>query len=97
MAAVDHNRRDVLQLTEVLARYGKPDVFNTDQGSQFTGAAFTSALVGQSIAIGSLKHLSMPKICSGNRDHLSPRCIRSTTMVENFRLCPVHGFALHSV
>src|SRR5262245_54963275 len=31
-------------LTEALARYGKPDVFNTDQGSQFTGAAFTSAL-----------------------------------------------------
>ena len=38
-------------LTEALARYGKPDVFNTDQGSQFTGAAFTSALVGHGIAI----------------------------------------------
>ena len=24
-------------LTEALARYGKPDLFNTDQGSQFTG------------------------------------------------------------
>jgi putative transposase len=38
-------------LTEALARYGKPDVFNTDQGSQFTGTAFTSALVGHGIAI----------------------------------------------
>ena len=38
-------------LTEALARYGKPDVLNTDQGSQFTGAAFTSALVGHGIAI----------------------------------------------
>jgi putative transposase len=26
-------------LEDALARYGKPDVFNTDQGSQFTGAA----------------------------------------------------------
>ena len=38
-------------LTEALARYGKPDVLNTDQGSQFTGADFTSALVGHGIAI----------------------------------------------
>ena len=38
-------------LTEALARYGKPDVFNTDQGSQFTGQAFTGALVGHGITI----------------------------------------------
>ena len=25
-----------------MARHGKPEIFNTDQGSQFTGAAFTS-------------------------------------------------------
>jgi len=31
-------------LGDALARYGKPDVFNTDQGSQFTGAAFTGTL-----------------------------------------------------
>src|SRR5436305_1360688 len=29
-------------LEEALARYGKPDVFNTDQGSQFTSADFTA-------------------------------------------------------
>ena len=28
-------------LEEALARHGKPEIFNTDQGSQFTGAAFT--------------------------------------------------------
>jgi putative transposase len=28
-------------LEEALARFGKPEIFNTDQGSQFTSAAFT--------------------------------------------------------
>jgi len=28
-------------LEDALARHGKPDTVNTDQGSQFTGAAFT--------------------------------------------------------
>jgi len=36
---------------EALARYGKPDIFNTDQGSQFTGAAFTGLLADNGIAI----------------------------------------------
>jgi putative transposase len=38
-------------LEDALARHGKPDIFNTDQGSQFTGAAFTGALAGNAIAI----------------------------------------------
>ena len=38
-------------LEEALAKHGKPDIFNTDQGSQFTGAAFTSVLASNSIAI----------------------------------------------
>jgi putative transposase len=38
-------------LEEAMARHGKPDIFNTDQGSQFTGAAFTGALSGNGIAI----------------------------------------------
>jgi putative transposase len=38
-------------LEDALARYGKPDIFNTDQGSQFTGAAFTSVLIKNRIAI----------------------------------------------
>jgi putative transposase len=29
---------------EALARHGKPEIFNTDQGSQFTSAAFTGLL-----------------------------------------------------
>jgi len=36
---------------EALAKYPKPDIFNTDQGSQFTSAAFTSLLRDNTIAI----------------------------------------------
>lgn len=36
---------------EALARYGKPDIFNTDQGSQFTGSEFTGLLSSHGIAI----------------------------------------------
>jgi hypothetical protein len=28
-------------LKDALARHGKPEIFNNDQGSQYTGAAFT--------------------------------------------------------
>ena len=38
-------------LQDALAHHGKPDIFNTDQGSQFTGQAFTSALADNGIAI----------------------------------------------
>ena len=36
---------------EALARFGKPDIFNADQGSQFTSAAFTGVLLNNAIAI----------------------------------------------
>ena len=36
---------------EALAKYGKPEIFNTDQGSQFTSAAFTGLLLDRGIAI----------------------------------------------
>src|SRR5216110_2780601 len=38
-------------LEDALARHGRPDIFNTDQGSQFTGAAFTGVLACNGIAI----------------------------------------------
>jgi putative transposase len=38
-------------LDEALARFGKPEIFNTDQGSQFTSAAFTGRLAGAGIRI----------------------------------------------
>jgi len=38
-------------LEEALARYGKPEIFNTDQGSQFTSTAFTDVLTQHEITI----------------------------------------------
>jgi len=38
-------------LEEALALYGKPDIFNTDQGSQFTSYEFTSVLKDHEITI----------------------------------------------
>jgi putative transposase len=36
---------------EALARYGRPEIFNTDQGSQFTSEAFTGLIQANGIAI----------------------------------------------
>ena len=41
----------VSALEEALAKYGKPDIFNTDQGSQFTSFAFTNVLRDNGIQI----------------------------------------------
>jgi len=38
-------------LEEALTRFGKPEIFNTDQGSQFTSMAFTSVLLREQIDI----------------------------------------------
>ena len=38
-------------LHEALARYGRPEVFNTDQGTQFTSDDFTSVLLDEGIKI----------------------------------------------
>jgi putative transposase len=38
-------------LEEALARFGKPEIFNTDQGSQFTSAAFTGTLAAVGVRI----------------------------------------------
>jgi len=38
-------------LEEALSKYGKPEIFNTDQGGQFTGHAFTGVLKDAGIAI----------------------------------------------
>jgi len=38
-------------LDEALSKYGKPEIFNTDQGSQFTSTEFTSVLINNAISI----------------------------------------------
>jgi putative transposase len=41
----------VAALEEALACFGKPEIFNTDQGSQFTSAAFTGTLAAAGVRI----------------------------------------------
>ena len=53
VARIDHNGcgflcRDVGGRSRT---HGKPDICNTDQGSQFTGATFTGVLIKNAIAI----------------------------------------------
>jgi putative transposase len=36
---------------EAVARFGKPEIFNSDQGSQFTSRAFTTMLIGAGVKI----------------------------------------------
>ncbi len=38
-------------LREALAKHGKPEIFNTDQGSQFTSIDFTRVLLDHAVAI----------------------------------------------
>jgi putative transposase len=38
-------------LDEAMARFGKPEIFNTDQGTQFTAEAFTSVLRAADVRI----------------------------------------------
>ena len=41
----------VMALEEALARFGAPDIFNTDQGSQFSSFAFTAVLKDAEVRI----------------------------------------------
>ena len=41
----------VTALEEAIARFGRPEIFNTDQGSQFTSFAFTNTLKDANIRI----------------------------------------------
>ena len=38
-------------MEEALTRFGAPEIFNTDQGSQFTSMAFTAVLHREKVAI----------------------------------------------
>ena len=41
----------VAALEEAIARHGRPDIFNTNQGNQFTGFAFIAMLKDAGIRI----------------------------------------------
>ena len=49
LAGVEHDGRGVLRieaLREALARFGRPEIFNTDQGSQFTSDGVHGRVAG---------------------------------------------------
>ena len=45
------NTLDARFCTEALERYGRPQIFNTDQGGQFTSLEFTATLKDAGVAI----------------------------------------------
>jgi putative transposase len=49
--ATPHGPPRIAALEEAIARHGRPDIFNTDQGSQFTSFAFTTTLKDAGIRI----------------------------------------------
>ena len=53
MARIDHDGGGfcVEALEDALARHGKPEILNTDQGSQLHRAAFTGVLIKNEIAV----------------------------------------------
>ena len=73
-------------LAEALDCYGRPEIFNTDQGSQFTSFEFTAVLKNAGVAIsmdgrgrysggmiGRPEYtLTLPPSCPTNQDHLNP-------------------------
>ena len=46
-------------LNEAIAKYGKPEIMNTDQGSQFTGSAWITTLTEADVKIFPLMHVNM--------------------------------------
>ncbi len=62
-------------LEEALGKFGTPEIFNTDQGSQFTAEAFTKMLISRGINIS-------PECF---RDRGSRRILSSTTIGVGIR------------
>ena len=58
-------------LEDALARHGKPEIFNTDQGSQFTGSAFTGVLTKQ-------RHRDQ----HGRQRRLAGQCVRRAAVAQ---------------
>jgi transposase InsO family protein len=58
-------------VTEARARHGKPDIFNTDQGSQFTSGAFTGLLLEHNIGPTRV-HRALPTVAGPEKVRLAP-------------------------
>ncbi len=76
---------------EALARHGRPEIFNTDQGSQFTSIDFTAVLKRSQIAI-SMDGKVRGETMSSSRAALAfDQNTRGVSMPT--RLCPRHALA----
>lgn len=53
-------------LEEALAKYGCPEIFNTDEGCQFTSLEFTSVLKDRRIRISRMARAAGATTCSSN-------------------------------
>ena len=56
----------VTALEEAIARFGRPEIFNTDQGSQFTSFAFTNTLKDANIRMVSADCYGAPEEAAGS-------------------------------
>ena len=79
---------------EALARYGRPKIFNTDQGSQFTSAAFTGLLLENAIAVsmdgrGAWRDNVFVERLWRSVKHERSICGPTTALVKHGRLCLV--------
>ena len=71
-AQLHQDREPCIALKQALARYGKPEIFNTDQGSRFTGFDVTGVLKRIRILCawfrrGLLANPSIPRLAHGYR------------------------------
>jgi putative transposase len=63
----------VSAVEEAMVRFGKPEIFNTDQGSQFTSAVFTSTLTSAGVKISMdgrgrwMDNVPHPELVEGHR------------------------------
>jgi putative transposase len=80
-------------LEEALAKFGKPEIFNTDQGSQFTSAAFTGALAEAGIAISAAAAgwTTCSSSGSGGRSSTRTSISRATPMAAKPRAASLSG------
>ena len=67
---------------EAIARYGKPEIFNTDQGSQFTGGAFTGMLAGHGIKICMDGKVAWTQKGLGRKRGLAGQCLRRAAVAQ---------------
>jgi putative transposase len=93
----------VAALEEALARYGKPEIFNSDQGSQFTSTAFTGVLTAAGIKISMdgrgrcidnvfVERLWRSLKVNQRRRHLfERRHARRSVVIGRGRICPWLG------